>query len=579
MTGHFIVCGLGRIGYRIVTLLLQMGEAVTVVTTDVREEWAAKLQQRGVTIVRGDARNERLLIQAGIREARALIAAIDKDIVNIEIALDAKKLRPDLPIVARIFDTNLAHQMEVAFDLRRALEISTLAAPIFAASAMGEQLVASFRLDNTLLVVGRLTLTADSRLAGCTVQQVCARYGLSTLTRDRKTTPSAREIAPPLETQLQTGDSLTLIGLSSQWEEVANETDTSGEYRIGSPQRRKRAGFWREGLHPRAWFALLRHLWDSTSAPLRTIFVILNILIVLSAGVFHALMNLSPLDAVYFTLATVTTVGYGDITPKPSQTAAKVYCCFVMLLGSATVATLFSILTEYIVTSRFLQLLGRQRVPKEGHFVVVGLGNVGYRIVEKLRLLGAEVVVVEQNANREFVDAVRATTPVIIGNGGLPQTLQKANITKARAVLAVTNDDAVNLGIMLEVKQSAPQARTITRVFDADLARKVQTAFHVDASFGASLVAAPTFVAAACYPFVRNAFVLDDLLFSILDRPVGTEWEGKTPSTLRSDNETSVLMRRRPGTAEFIAASDDAPLDRDERILAVVWRRLTPDPV
>jgi Trk K+ transport system NAD-binding subunit len=157
----------------------------------------------------------------------------------------------------------------------------------------------------------------------------------------------------------------------------------------------------------------------------------------------------------------------------------------------------------------------------------------------------------------------------------MPETLHRANIDKARAVIAVTNDDAANLGVTLAAKQTGAHIRTITRVFDPELAHKFQAAARADAVFGASVIAAPTFVASACYPFVRNAFVLDDLLFAILDRPAGGEWEGWSPSRLRTDKDVGVFMRTLPGAEAFVPLSDDTPLDRNERVLAIVWRTLT----
>jgi Trk K+ transport system NAD-binding subunit len=408
MSKHFIVCGFGRIGYRIVCLLLRLGEAVTVVTTQVRDDWEDNMRRQGVVFILGDARNEQLLIEAGIHQACALIVAIDQDIANIEIALDARRLRPDLPIVVRIFDRNLARQMETTFDLRRALALSSLAAPIFAAAAMGERIIGSFRHDDTILVVGRLTVAAHSPLVGRTIREVSKRHRLATLMRE---SVAGRIIAPSQETPLCAGDRLTLVGLNADWEAVANEPAPAP----GSAQLwGERWAALRNGVNPIAFARLLHQIWRGTPLPLRTIFVTLNLLILFSVGVFHFFMNLSLIDAFYFIVTTVTTVGYGDISPKDFQPALKLYCCFVMLLGSATVATLFSILTDFVVASRFLQLLGRLRVPQEGHFIVVGLGNVGYRIVEKLRLVGAQVVVVERDSNREFVEALRGVLPVTI---------------------------------------------------------------------------------------------------------------------------------------------------------------------
>src|SRR5204863_7190707 len=149
--------------------------------------------------------------------------------------------------------------------------------------------------------------------------------------------------------------------------------------------------------------------------PLRTVFIALNLLILLSVFVFHAAMSLSFLDALYFIVSTVTTVGYGDITPHHATPWLKVYACFVMLLGSLTVATLYSIITDFIVTARFQEMLGRQRTPDAGHTVLVGLGNVGYRIAEELHRAGTPVIAIERHAEGPFAEPVRGWAHVVIG--------------------------------------------------------------------------------------------------------------------------------------------------------------------
>ncbi|MCX5724631.1 MAG: NAD-binding protein [Nitrospirae bacterium] len=110
MAGHFIVVGMGRVGYRVVDLLLRLGETVTVITDASREEWMHSVCERGATSIAGDARSGDRLLQAGLHTAKALIAATNQDLVNVEIALDAKSLRPDLPIVVRLFDQALAQE-------------------------------------------------------------------------------------------------------------------------------------------------------------------------------------------------------------------------------------------------------------------------------------------------------------------------------------------------------------------------------------------------------------------------------------------------------------------------------------
>jgi Trk K+ transport system NAD-binding subunit len=541
---------MGNVGWRIVQLLRRLGEDVVVVTRETRAEWLHAAQADGISVVQGDARDEALLEQAGIGLAQALIAATDHDPTNIEIALDAKRARPGLPVVVRLFDQHLARQMESGFDLRRALAVSGLAAPSFAAAALGERWIGAFALDGAEFVVGKVAFEGALGPG-----ELTANHGLLAVATEER----------------EEGARATVVGRRSDWERWV----WGQEGRPDAPARsRGRLRAVLDALRPSLWLGYARRIWRDTPLPLRSAFVVLNVIIALSVLVFRSLLGLTLVDALYYSVTTVATGAPSDIAPRGAGIAIKLYACFVMLLGSAVIAILYSIITDFLVTARFRQLLGRERIPEKGHVVVAGLGNVGYRVVQELKRAGAPVVAIERDAAGEFVDAVRSMAPVVIGDARIADTLSKAGAAKADAIVAAIDDDAFDLGIALAARALNPRARIVTRVFDADFARKIQAAFQVEAALSPGLMAAPTFVAAALYPGVLAAFVQGRRLFVVLRRARPDDWQGLTPSQLATGAGVQVLLRRPGGVGEPSLGGGEQPIAADEEIVAVVSREL-----
>lgn len=99
MKKHFVICGYGRVGREIARGFAERGTELVVVDPDPEAVRAA--EQDGFPVVSGSAADEGALVAAGIGSARALLAAANSDAVNVYIALTAKKLRPDLYVIAR----------------------------------------------------------------------------------------------------------------------------------------------------------------------------------------------------------------------------------------------------------------------------------------------------------------------------------------------------------------------------------------------------------------------------------------------------------------------------------------------
>lgn len=163
---HIIICGLGRVGLRIVTQLHAAGYETVVVERDWNTEFVPRLLSLGIPVVLGDAREAAILRQAGIMHARAVVAAINDDLLNVEIALNARGIRPDIRVVLRVFNEELDRNLERALGRNSAFSASAIAAPTCAAAAVSREIDYALMVGHAQLGVAQIVVQKDSQISG-----------------------------------------------------------------------------------------------------------------------------------------------------------------------------------------------------------------------------------------------------------------------------------------------------------------------------------------------------------------------------------------------------------------------------
>lgn len=163
---HIILIGLGHVGFRVLEELLARGKQVIVVEAKDGGPFVEETRARNVPLVIGDARRESLLRELGLEHASCLIACTNDDLVNIEAGLDARQINPDIRLVMRFFDQNMAKKLGKAFAVDSIFSTSALSAPLFAAAAIDERVHGAYRLGDTLMATLELEITDKGPLAG-----------------------------------------------------------------------------------------------------------------------------------------------------------------------------------------------------------------------------------------------------------------------------------------------------------------------------------------------------------------------------------------------------------------------------
>ncbi len=233
--------------------------------------------------------------------------------------------------------------------------------------------------------------------------------------------------------------------------------------------------------------------------------------------VFHLAMGLEWLDAAYFSLTIMTTIGFGDISLLDAGPAVKLFGMFMMLVGTASFASLFGIVTDFLLKTRIEEILGVRRRKMKDHIILCGLGTVGFRVFQWLHKMKEQVVVLERSGDGKFVEAVKALkVPVVIGDLSLPETLDRLNVGQARCIIAATDKDLVNIEAALSARSVNSDIRVVVRIFDHNLAAKLQDGMGIDVALSTSALAAPAFAMAAVDPSVVGSFFVgDDLMLNI----------------------------------------------------------------
>lgn len=162
---HAVVCGLGRIGTSVLNQLIERGVPVVAIERSNDQPGVLRARRLKVPVIIAEATDSEALRQAGIETADAVLAVTDSDAVNLEIALVAKEAQPQVRVVTRLFDHDLANKAERLLDLGPTRSVSMLAAPAFAAAAMGRHREVVHPIGRRVLLFTELEIEAGSQVA------------------------------------------------------------------------------------------------------------------------------------------------------------------------------------------------------------------------------------------------------------------------------------------------------------------------------------------------------------------------------------------------------------------------------
>lgn len=209
MDEHIVVCGLGHVGVRVVESLKDLGERVVAIERREIESFGAQVAAMGIPVLYGDARRDELLIEAGIRKAKAVVCATDDDLTNLEVAIDSKRENPDIRVVMRMFDQRVAGKIGTALELEETFSTSSLAGPLVAFQATGPGVRGVYRLEDGSLRVD-LELPAPRGWSGRSVADCEDEIDGRVVGIRRGQGTGGGYLRPRHDTRLEEGDLLTL---------------------------------------------------------------------------------------------------------------------------------------------------------------------------------------------------------------------------------------------------------------------------------------------------------------------------------------------------------------------------------
>jgi len=472
---------------------------------------------RLATAVLGGVATE--LRRAEVANALAVVCAGDDDAANLEIALLARKANPTVRVVARLANDVLRAAVADDNGPGAILDVAELTAPSVVEACLAHR-THPFEAAGIEFLV-----SANEATRAATLREI---YGdlapVAVIHGENSATPGEIDVCPARDHPVNAGDRAVMVGTA----------DESAERGIGV----------RRPTGTRVRRARVRQVLDAVRtvandfnpafypALAAAVTLIVGSMVLLRINYQHPRM--SWIDALYFTIETITTTGYGDFSFAHQETWLRLFAAGLMFGGATTIALLVAFIADVLLSRRFVFAASRPRMRHlRNHVIVVGLSALGMRVVTELVRAGYDVAVIEINEDNRFLSALRELdVPVIFGDATLLQTLEAARADRARAVAVLTRNDMINIetGIVLaemlgprvmpKVNRRA-DVSMVLRVYDRALGLAVAQRFAFENVRSTVALAAPWFIGAAMGLDVLGTFSIAQSSFMVGAMHVG----------------------------------------------------------
>jgi voltage-gated potassium channel len=308
---------------------------------------------------------------------------------------------------------------------------------------------------------------------------------------------------------------------------------------------------------------------------------ILFFISVVSIGVigYMILSAANFLDALYMTIITMTTVGFGEIHPLNEQ--EKIFTIFLILISIVVYAYSVTALSEYLVNGKLLQLLKLRKVQQKienlkNHTIVCGYGRNGKQAVIKLKNFNMPCVVIEKD--KALIEQLERDNILYVeGDATQDESIQKAAVQNAKSLITSLASDADNLFVVLSARQLNKDMIIISRASNESSINKLKIAGanniimpdKIGGMHMASLVVTPDLV-----EFVERLTILDEGSTNLEEIPVNglhVEFLNKTIRDLDLRRKTGCsVIGFKTATNEYIVNPEsDTKLTADSNLIVL----------
>lgn len=325
-----------------------------------------------------------------------------------------------------------------------------------------------------------------------------------------------------------------------------------------------------------------RHLRAMLSDPVRRFQLsLLSLVALMGLGtvVFMLLERMNAVDALYMTVITIATVGFGEV--QPLSPAGRMFTIVLIILGVGTATSAISNAVSIVLGPRLWQSIQQRRMEQhimtiENHYIVCGYGRMGQQIVRDLQARGEAFLVVDADEGREEA-LLEDKIPYIIGDATRDETLHEAHVERARGLVTALNSDADNVMTVLTGRELNPKLFIVSRVVNSEAESKLRRA-------GANRVVSPYLIGGhrmalallrpAVHDFLNRIYNFTegmDMDIGQIDVRNGSPMAGLTiaATDLRKAHNVNIIAIRRPDGSLTITPNVNDVLEAGATLIVI----------